>query len=68
MREPRAVLALERTRKTLTALPDRRHFAPADHMSPDGDLGTRDVAPQDIQPLVPGVERLIVRTLEARAA
>ena len=38
---------------------------PADHVSPESNAGTRDIAPQDIQLLVPYIELLHVRALEA---
>lgn len=37
------------------------------HMGPQRDFRGGDVSPQDIQPLVPGIERDVIGTLEARA-
>ncbi len=66
MGQPRAVLGFQRARKPgLTGL-KRRHFPTADHMHPERELRTGDVAPEDIQPLVPAVERVIIGALKAR--
>jgi len=65
LREPRAILALEGAREARDTLRDRSDLAPPDDVRPESDLGGREVAPEDVQALVPGVERLIVRALEA---
>ena len=47
---------------------DRGALGTADHMRPQRDVGTGEVAPQHVQPLVPAVQLLIVGALEAGAA
>ena len=64
LREFSAVLAFERRRETFLVRWNGRDFTAPDHMSPDRDLCTCHVAPEHIEPLVPGVERLIVRAFE----
>jgi len=43
-------------------------LAVTDHMSPQGNLGTCDVPPEDVQALVPGVQRLVIRAFKAPTA
>src|SRR5579864_6066315 len=61
------VLRFENIREGGPALPDRCNLAPADDVGPESDLRTRNIPPQDVQALMPGVERLVVRTLKARS-
>jgi hypothetical protein len=47
---------------------DVRCIPPPNEMRPQRNVRTRDIAPGDIQPLMPVVERLIIGTLETRPA
>src|SRR5205807_825608 len=68
MGQPRAVLGFQRARKPSLVRLKRRHFPTADHMHPERELRTCEVAPEDIQPLVPAIERLIIGALKARTS
>src|ERR1700733_5330629 len=61
-----AILGFENVCEGTAALPDGCHLAAADDVRPQGDLGACNVSPKNVQALVPGVERLIVRAFEAR--
>src|SRR6185437_10662141 len=66
--QPRVVLGLKSPGEPLfLACCPRRPFPAPDDMAPERYLRTCDISPQDIQTLVPGVERGIIRAFKACA-